>query len=76
MRKLSVSLSTLLVLCALLLAPMSSRARAERHPLIRRAVVALGAARTDLQKAAHDYCGHRVAALEATNAALNQLHCC
>ena len=45
----------------------------ERHPNIRRAANALRAARTDLQHAAHDYCGHRVEALEATNAALNQL---
>jgi hypothetical protein len=45
----------------------------ERHPLIRQAVNALRSARSDLQHAAHDYCGHRVEALEATNAALNQL---
>jgi hypothetical protein len=45
----------------------------ERHPLIRAAVNALRSARRDLQVAAHDYCGHRAEALEATNAALNQL---
>jgi hypothetical protein len=41
--------------------------------LIRRAVNALTGAKADLQNAAHDYCGHRVEALEATNAALTQL---
>jgi hypothetical protein len=45
----------------------------ERHPLIRAAINALRSARGDLQRAAHDYCGHRVEALESTNRALNQL---
>jgi len=46
---------------------------AEPHPNITRAIRALQAAKGDLQAASHDYCGHRAAALEATNAALNQL---
>lgn len=45
----------------------------ERHPLIRKALIALQAARGDLQKAAHDFKGHRVEALEATNNAIEQL---
>jgi hypothetical protein len=53
--------------------PVYSNARGEAHPLIRRAVTALQGAKTALQNAAHDYCGHRVEALEATNAALTQL---
>jgi hypothetical protein len=73
MRRISLSLFALLVLVGSLLAPAYSRAGAEQHPLIRRAMAALQAARTDLQNAAHDYCGHRVEALEATNAALAQL---
>jgi len=56
-----------------LLMPAQSEAGGEAHPLIRRAVNALQAARTDLQNAAHDYCGHRVEALESTNNALSQL---
>jgi hypothetical protein len=48
-------------------------ASAERHPLIRRAINALDAARTDLQQAAHDFKGHRAEALEAINRAQNQL---
>src|SRR5581483_11001154 len=43
------------------------------HPLIDRAISALESARTDLQNAAHDYCGHRVEALDAVNAALGRL---
>jgi hypothetical protein len=45
----------------------------ERHPLIRQAIIALEAARRDLNNAAHDYCGHRVQALDAVNRALTQL---
>jgi len=44
------------------------------HPLIHRAITALENARADLQDAAHDYCGHRAAALESVNHALEQLH--
>jgi hypothetical protein len=73
MRRVSLSLTASLVLMASMLAPSYSRAGAEGHPLIRRAVGALTAAKGDLQNAAHDYCGHRVEALEATNNALHQL---
>jgi hypothetical protein len=51
----------------------SGAAGGERHPNIGRAISALGSAEGDLQNAAHDYCGHRVEALEATRSALNQL---
>ena len=73
MRRVSLSLLASLVLSGSLLAPTYFAAGGEPHPLIRRAVNALQAARTDLQNAAHDYCGHRVEALGATNAALEQL---
>jgi hypothetical protein len=45
----------------------------EPHPHIYNAINALGAAEGDLQNAAHDYCGHRVAALQAVQHALAQL---
>jgi hypothetical protein len=45
----------------------------EPHPHIFNAINALGAAEGDLQDAAHDYCGHRVAALGAVKNALTQL---
>lgn len=73
MRKTFCSLLTLLALSVALLAPTASMAGGEAHPLIKRALNALQAARSDLQNAAHDYCGHRVEALEATNAAIGEL---
>jgi len=45
----------------------------ERHPHIRAAVNELREARTELQTAAHDFCGHRADALRDTQVALNQL---
>jgi hypothetical protein len=45
----------------------------ELHPKIREAVNALERARNDLQHAAHDFHGHREAALDATDRALTQL---
>lgn len=47
--------------------------RGERHPEIYKAINALEKAREDLRDAAHDYCGHRAEALEATDNALRQL---
>ena len=47
--------------------------RFERHPMILKAIKALESAKEDLEDAAHDYCGHRAEALEATNQALRQL---
>jgi exonuclease VII large subunit len=73
MKRLILSLPVLLILLAPIVAPTPSRASGAAHPLIKRAVTALQAARNDLQNAAHDYCGHRVEALEATNAVLMQL---
>jgi uncharacterized protein (DUF2342 family) len=73
MRRMSLSLLVTLVLFVFLLTPAPSNAAGEEHPMIRRAINALHAAKTDLQNAAHDYCGHRVEALEATNNALSQL---
>jgi hypothetical protein len=73
MRRLSLSLLVSLVLLGSLMTPTYAKAGGEPHPLIRRAMNALQAAKTDLQNAAHDYCGHRVEALGATNAALTQL---
>ena len=45
----------------------------EHHPAIRRAIGALEAARSDLQHANHDFGGHRVAAMDAIDRALEQL---
>jgi hypothetical protein len=48
-------------------------ARRERHPEIRKAIAALERAKTDLQRANHDFGGHRAEALEACNNAIAQL---
>ena len=45
----------------------------ERHPKIRAAIVALEAARTEMKEAAHDFGGHRVAALASCDEAIKQL---
>jgi len=45
----------------------------EPHPRIRGAVVELRAPREELQTAAHDFGGHRVAAMKAIDAAIRQL---
>lgn len=43
------------------------------HPHIRAAVNELREARMELQRAAHDFCGHRADALRDTDVALRQL---
>jgi hypothetical protein len=48
-------------------------AKKEKHPLIRKAIAALENAAVDLEDAAHDFCGHREAALDKVNAAIVQL---
>lgn len=73
MRRVFLIVFASLALFGLLLNAQPSRAGAERHPLIHRAINALESARNDLQNAAQDYCGHRLEALEATNSALGHL---
>lgn len=45
-------------------------------PNITKAIAALTAVQTDLQKAAHDYNGHRASALTAVNNSLTELGAC
>jgi hypothetical protein len=45
----------------------------ERHPHIRAAVAELQSAKEELKTAAHDFCGHRVEAIEKIDQTLNQL---
>jgi len=45
----------------------------ERHPAIHAAIHALERAKVDLKNAAHDFGGHREAALQACDAAIEQL---
>lgn len=46
---------------------------AEPHPEIREAIAALRRAKGHLERAAHDFGGHRVEALRATDEAIHQL---
>lgn len=45
----------------------------ERHPELRKAAFKLRAAKADLEKAAHDYAGHRVKAIAAIDQALAEI---
>jgi len=49
---------------------------AEPHPQIREALAALRRAKEHMEHAAHDFGGHRVEAIEATNKAIEQLEIC
>jgi hypothetical protein len=49
---------------------------AEPHPEIREALQSLRRAKGHLEHAAHDFGGHRVEAIEATNRAIEQLELC
>jgi len=49
---------------------------AEPHPEIREALEALRRAKGHMEHAAHDFGGHRVEAIEATNQAIKQLEIC
>jgi hypothetical protein len=49
---------------------------AEAHPQIREALGALRRAKEHLEHAAHDFGGHRVEALRATDEAIRQLEAC
>jgi hypothetical protein len=54
-------------------ARQAAAARRERHPEIRKAITALEHAKTDLQRANHDFGGHRAEALAACDKAIEQL---
>jgi len=48
----------------------------ERHPEIHEAIAALQRAREHMDHAAHDFGGHRVEAIRATDEAIRQLKIC
>jgi hypothetical protein len=49
---------------------------AEPHPEIRDAIAALRRAKEHMEHAAHDFGGHRVEAIRATDEAIHQLEIC
>jgi len=53
--------------------PTQAPAHRERHPEIRKAIHALERAKEDLQKANHDFGGHRAMALQKCDEAIEQL---
>ena len=54
----------------------AAAAPAEPHPQIREALAALRRAKEHMEHAAHDFGGHRVDALKATDEAIRQLEVC
>jgi len=54
--------------------PAPAAQKGERHPEIRMAIRHLEQAKESLEKAAHDFGGHRVKALEHVNQALEECH--
>ena len=48
----------------------------EQHPQIREAIASLRRAKEHLEHAAHDFGGHRVEAIRATDEAIHQLEQC
>lgn len=57
-------------------AAVPSAAAAEPHPEIHDALNALRRAKEHMEHAAHDFGGHRVEALHATDEAIHQLEIC
>lgn len=57
-------------------APPAAATAAEPHPQIREALGALRRAKEHMEHAAHDFGGHRVEALKATDEAIQQLEIC
>ena len=56
--------------------PANATPAAEPHPEIREALGALRRAKEHMEHAAHDFGGHRVEAIAATNRAIEQLEIC
>ena len=56
--------------------PAAAAPAAEPHPQIREALEALRRAKAHMEHAAHDFGGHRVEALKATDEAIRQLEAC
>jgi len=56
--------------------PATATPAAEPHPEIREALAALRRAKEHMEHAAHDFGGHRVEALRATDEAIKQLEIC
>ena len=71
----AVGTAGLAALTVTLLAPPKARA-AEKHPKIRAALADLREAKDELENAATDFGGHKKAAQDAVQAAIDQLEIC
>jgi hypothetical protein len=58
------------------LQPAAAAALPESHPEIREAIASLRRAKDHLEHGAHDFGGHRVEAIKATDEAIHQLEMC
>lgn len=67
-------IAVMLTLAFPAMAPASSAP--ERHPEIHEAIASLRRAKDHLEHAAHDFGGHRVEAIRATDEAIHQLQIC
>jgi hypothetical protein len=73
MRKSQVMLTALTLAAGVIVGAASVALTAERHPQIHDAQADLARAKAHLEQAAHDYAGHRVAAIERIDQAQNEL---
>lgn len=76
MKKTKLKMMSALAITAFMLALTPTSPAAERHPEIHRALDALRAARAHLNAAAHDFGGHKMDAIRATDEAIHQLEIC
>jgi len=74
--KLTRLLGAAVVLLALAFPVTTPANPPEHHPEIRQAIAALRRAREHMDHAAHDFGGHRVEAIRATDEAIRQLEIC
>ena len=52
---------------------MANTVPQEHYPRMRAAIGELRAAREEMERAGHDFCGHKVEAMRATDAAIRQM---
>ena len=69
----TVAAVALLLLLPLTMAFAAGKAGGEKHPRIHKAIGAIGAAIDELKAAPHDFGGHREAAVDACQKAVEQL---
>ena len=73
MKNILKSLPWLALMTAVIISIPRSAVTQERHPHIRGAMQELREARRELATGAHDFCGHKVAAMREIDATLEQL---